>query len=128
MSCWGGLLSRGASLNGVRGVVADGACRDVAEAREYGFPVFARSVTVLGTVKRFAGDLGVPVRVGGITVYDGDLVVGDADGVVAIPAAAAAEVIARADRRVVAEKRILEQVRAGASTVDIYDLPGTVRS
>ncbi|MGX6745716.1 RraA family protein [Streptomyces xantholiticus] len=42
MSCWGGILSLGASIRGVRGVVADGVCRDVAEARELGFPVFSR--------------------------------------------------------------------------------------
>ncbi|MGW0207611.1 RraA family protein [Streptomyces sp. NPDC003233] len=41
MSCWGGILSLGAARRGARGVVADGVCRDVAEARELGFPVFS---------------------------------------------------------------------------------------
>lgn len=122
----GEILAVAAQVRGVLGVVVDGGVRDSVELSALGFPVFARSVTVLGTVKRFTGDFGVPVRVGGIIVHDGDLVVGDADGVVAIPAAVAAELIARADRRVADEKGILEQLRAGASTVDIYDLPGTV--
>jgi regulator of RNase E activity RraA len=45
VSCWGGLLSLGSVRQGVAGVVADGACRDVAEARSYGLPVYARAVT-----------------------------------------------------------------------------------
>jgi 4-hydroxy-4-methyl-2-oxoglutarate aldolase len=123
---WGEILAVAAQVRGIRGLVVDGGVRDSAELAGLGFPVFARSITVLGTVKRFTGDFGVPVHVGGITVHDGDLVVGDADGVVAIPAAVAAEVIARADRRVAAEKGILERIRAGASTVDIYGLQATV--
>ncbi|MGI8985709.1 MAG: RraA family protein [Nocardioidaceae bacterium] len=47
VSCWGGLLSLGASRRGIRGVIVDGACRDVDEARELGFPVFARATTPL---------------------------------------------------------------------------------
>jgi len=47
VSCWGGLLSLGASRRGIRGVIVDGACRDVDEAGELGFPVFARATTPL---------------------------------------------------------------------------------
>lgn len=59
--------------------------RDVAEVRELGFPVFARGVIPVPGVKGAAGELNRPVRCGGVTVYAGDIVVADEEGVVVTP-------------------------------------------
>ena len=80
----------------------DGVIRDVAEARERGFPVLARGVLPIPGAKDALGVLGGPVRVGGVEVHPGDLVVGDEEGIVVVPNARAAAVLeaarARADK------------------------------
>lgn len=81
----GGILSYYAASIGVVGVVIDGAVRDVAELREREFPVYARGVTHRGPYKDGPGEINVPVSVGGMVVRPGDVVVGDQDGLLAIP-------------------------------------------
>jgi 4-hydroxy-4-methyl-2-oxoglutarate aldolase len=120
---WGEILAVAAGQRGVLGLVIDGGVRDVAEQATLGFPVFARHVTVVGTGKEHPGRFGVPVRVGGVVVRPGDLVVGDADGVVVIPAASVDATLERADARVTAERRALEAIRSGVMTLDYYQLP-----
>jgi regulator of RNase E activity RraA len=114
VSCWGGLLSLGASLRGVRGVVADGACRDVGEARDLGFPVFARGripVTARGRLQQRA--TGVPVQVAGREVAPGDVVVADETGVVFVPRDRAVEVLTAAEAIARREQEIAADLRAG---------------
>lgn len=110
VAVWGGLMTAGAVANGHAGAVLDGGVRDLTEIRrDYGFPVYARSVspgTTLGRYKTLASQ--VPVRVGGILVHPGDLIVGDVDGVVVVPQARAAEVLAMAQD---IDARELEQAR-----------------
>jgi regulator of RNase E activity RraA len=110
VAVWGGLMTAGAVANGHAGAVLDGGVRDLVEIRrDYGFPVYARSVspgTTLGRYKTLASQ--VPVRVGGILVHPGDLIVGDVDGVVVVPQARAAEVLAMAQD---IDARELEQAR-----------------
>lgn len=85
--CWGGLLSLGAKVRGVAGVVADGPVRDIDEARAYDFPVFCRSLTARTARGRVAElDTGEPVRIGDVTVATGDYVIADASGVVFVAA------------------------------------------
>lgn len=112
VAVWGGLMTAGAVANGLAGAVLDGAVRDVAEIRrDFGFPVFARSAspgTTLGRYKTI--DSQVTVRVGGILVAPGDIVVGDVDGVVVVPRAKAAEVLELAreiDRREAEQTRLI---------------------
>ncbi|MEO6012505.1 MAG: RraA family protein [Devosia sp.] len=87
VAVWGGLMTAGAVANRHEGAVLDGALRDIVEIRrDYDFPVFARSVspgTTLGRFKTIASN--VPVTVGGIEIHPGDIMVGDVDGVVAVP-------------------------------------------
>jgi regulator of RNase E activity RraA len=81
VSSWGGIVSVGAAVRSIRGVVADGACRDVSQARELGFPVFARArvpVTARGRLRQKS--VGEPVVVGDVTVRPGDVVMADEDG------------------------------------------------
>jgi 4-hydroxy-4-methyl-2-oxoglutarate aldolase len=125
---WGEVLAVAAQQQDLTGLVIDGGVRDVAELAALDFPVFARHVTVVGTGKVHAGTFAVPVHVAGANVEPGDLVVGDADGVVVIPAADAARTLQSADARVAAEQRALDALRAGATTLDLYGLPGEARS
>lgn len=95
VATWGGLMTAGAVVNGLEGAVLDGGVRDVEEIeRDFGFPVFARSVTPATTVGRFKTvSANEPVVVGGVTVNPGDLIVGDRDGVVVVPADMVDEVL-----------------------------------
>ncbi|WP_439891134.1 RraA family protein [Ralstonia sp. 25C] len=81
----GGILTYYAARIGLAGVVIDGAVRDVAELREREFPVYARGVTHRGPYKDGPGEINVPISVGGMVVNPGDVVVGDQDGLLAIP-------------------------------------------
>ena len=121
---WGEVLAVAAQHRGIAGLVIDGEVRDVDEMQAMDFPVFSRSVTVVGTVKSYPGDMGGPVRVGGITVNNGDLVVGGTDGVIVLPAHAVESTIANADARMADEKSVIAEIRSGASTLDPYSLPG----
>src|SRR5206468_3484334 len=96
---WGGVLSLAAAVRGVRGVIVDGACRDVDEIRDLGLPVYARAAvarTARGRLAEVAWD--VPVSIGGATVAPGDHVLADGSGLVVIPAARKADVLAAAQR------------------------------
>ena len=110
VAVWGGLMTAGAVANGHAGAVLDGGVRDLVEIRrDYGFPVYARSVspgTTLGRYKTVAAQ--VPVQVGGVIVRPGDLVVGDVDGVVVVPQEHAATVLALAQE---IDARELEQAK-----------------
>lgn len=114
MGAWGGLLSLAASLHGVGGVVVNGACRDVDEARELRFPTFAhRSVqrTARGRVHEVA--TGEPIELVGIRVATGDIIMADGSGVVCVPAARAADVVARAEQIRDREREMQRALTAG---------------
>ena len=110
VAVWGGLMTAGAVANGHAGAVLDGGVRDLVEIRrDYGFPVYARDVspgTTLGRYKTVASQ--VPVRVAGIMVHPGDLIVGDVDGVVVVPKGKASEVLKMAQE---IDARELEQAK-----------------
>lgn len=110
VAVWGGLMTAGARANKHEAAVLDGAVRDITEIRrDYDFPVFARAAspgTSLGRYKTVA--MNEPALIGGITVHPGDIIVGDLDGVVVVPHAQAAEVLAMA-REI--DQRELEQAK-----------------
>lgn len=111
---WGGILSLGAHCSGIEGIVIDGACRDIDEARELGLPIYGRA----GTPRTARGRIielafGEPVTICGITVSPGDYIIADGSGIVVIPLAYAETVIAGAEKIVAREKLMAEQVRAG---------------
>jgi 4-hydroxy-4-methyl-2-oxoglutarate aldolase len=119
---WGEVLAMAAQARGITGLVIDGGVRDTVEMAGLGFPVFSRHVSVRGTRKLFRGAVGVEVEAGGIPVRPGDLVVGDADGVVVFPHEVAARVVDEADGRVAKEADIMGRLKAGDTTLDIYGL------
>jgi regulator of RNase E activity RraA len=114
VSSWGGIVSVGAAVRSVRGVITDGACRDVGQARELGFPVFARDqvpVTARGRLRQKSA--GEPIVVGDVTVRPGDVVMADEGGVVVVPRERATEVLDAARRLAERETAIEAEVRAG---------------
>lgn len=121
---WGEILSRAARARRLAGVVLDGFARDAERLAEVGFPVFARGLCIRGTSKDRdgAGSVGRNVTVGGVTVRNGDLVVGDADGVVVVAAGRVDQVLAAAGERDRKEARIMEQIVQGMTTVNIFQL------
>jgi RraA family protein len=109
----GGILTFYAASIGMAGIVIDGAIRDVAEIRSRVFPVYARGVTHRGPYKDGPGEINVTVSVGGMVVNPGDIVVGDQDGVLAIPQEDAATVIEKARAVLAAEARTMQAMREG---------------
>lgn len=119
VSSWGGIVSVGASVRGVRGVITDGACRDVGQARELGFPVHARAqvpVTARGRLRQKSS--GEPVALGGVVVNQGDVVLADEGGVVVVPRKRAADVLKAAQAVADREAAIEAEVRAGVPLPD----------
>ena len=102
----GGLMRTTCLVKQLGGLVIDGAVRDRLEWAEGGLPVFARGHTHRGPSKDGPGDINVPIACARLAVWPGDLVLGDADGVIAIPAAEAATVLERAQLHLEKEARI----------------------
>jgi len=109
----GGIITAGAAMLGLAGVVVDGAIRDVAEIRERDFPVFARGVNHRGPYKNGPGEINVPVSIGGMVVQPGDIIVGDQDGLLAFPASEAATLIDKALAQQKKEDQQMEEIRQG---------------
>jgi 4-hydroxy-4-methyl-2-oxoglutarate aldolase len=118
---WGELLSTAAQARSAAGALMDGAVRDIKAIRQMGFPVFHGGIGPLDTKGRgrvIAID--IPVRCAGVTVASGDLVFGDADGVVIVPRAVEENVLALAFEKIRAEKRTLDDLRAGEKLADVF--------
>lgn len=98
---------------GIAGVVVDAAVRDSLEIEEMGFPVFSVGTNPNGPTKLVPGRIGHPVSVGGVTVCAGDLVVGDADGVVVIERDAVAALMPLADKKVKDEATRIAAIQRG---------------
>lgn len=109
----GGILSFYAAHVGVVGVVVDGAIRDVAEIRERDFPVYARGVTHRGPYKDGPGEINVPISVGGMVVNPGDIVVGDQDGLLAIPQQGVQQLIEKARAHLETEAQTIRAMKEG---------------
>jgi regulator of RNase E activity RraA len=119
---WGELLSTAARARGSPGCVTDGLVRDVRQIRAMGFAVFHGGIGPLDTKGRgrmMARD--VPVQCGGVHVVSGDIVFGDADGVVVIPRAREAEVIARAREKVQGEDNTRAELERGRLLAEVFE-------
>ncbi|WP_405770832.1 fumarylacetoacetate hydrolase family protein [Streptomyces sp. NBC_00080] len=119
----GDILALRAQRRGAAGVVTDGAVRDSVAVAGLGLPVYAAGShpSVLGR-RHVPWDTGVPIACGGALVQPGDLIVGDADGVVVVPPDLAEELIADCREQERQERFITEQVAAGESVDGLYPL------
>jgi 4-hydroxy-4-methyl-2-oxoglutarate aldolase len=118
---WGELLSTAAKVRGAAGCLTDGYVRDVRQIRQMGFPVFHAGIAPLDSKGRGkVAEIDVPIECGGVRVLPGDLVVGDADGVVVVPQAVEAEALDRAFAKVRGENRTREELERGAKLADVF--------
>lgn len=122
---WGEVLSCAAAERGIAGVVINGCVRDLLRLAEVGIPVFARGSAIRGTDKHpdGTGAINADLVVGEIVVHPGDWVIGDEDGVVVLPQADLATVVAAGKSRAEKEAGFMDQLRRGKRTLDLYGFP-----
>lgn len=119
---WGEIATVAAMERGIKGLIIDGGVRDTQAIKSLGFPVFCRSISIKATTKKLLGYINHPITCGGVTVNPGDIVLGDADGVVVIKREDVEEVIKRAAERENFERRVIEELRKGKLTIDLLNL------
>lgn len=112
---FGGLLGAGCIARGITGVVIDGSLRDVAEFEELGLPVYSRGVSPAGPYKHGPGTVGAAVACGSVVCHPGDVIVGDADGLIVLPADALADLVPKV------EAQAAYEIELKAGLVDAAD-------
>jgi 4-hydroxy-4-methyl-2-oxoglutarate aldolase len=118
---WGELLSTAARARKAAGCLTDGFVRDVKLIRKMRFPVFHGGIAPLDSKGRgMVAEIDVPIRCGGVAVSPGDLVVGDADGVIVVPRAIEAEALDKAFAKVRAENDTRAELERGAKLADVF--------
>ena len=123
---FGELSATSLVARGVAGCVIDGGCRDVRLVEAAGLPVFARFVTPEDSTWRWqVTATQQPITIGTVRIEPGDWVVGDEDGVVVVPGAIAAEVLAAAEEKVGTENEIRAAVRDGMLPLEAFERYGT---
>jgi 4-hydroxy-4-methyl-2-oxoglutarate aldolase len=124
---FGDLLATSLRSRGVAGLVIDAGVRDVNDLTAMQFPVWSRVIGAQGTVKASPGSVNIPVVCGSVFINPGDVIVADADGVVAVPRERASEVARLSQERAAKEEKTRERLRAGELGVDIYGLRAKLR-
>lgn len=119
---FGDVLANACQAKGIAGLVTDTGVRDTAELRKLGFPVFSYSVSIKGTVKETIGPLAEPVLIGGELVRPGDVIRGDADGLVVVRREDLADAIRLSQEREEAEAAYIAAYRAGRNVIDVSNL------
>ncbi len=118
---WGELLSTASRARGAAGCVTDGMVRDIRAIRALRFPVFHGGIAPLDSKGRGkVAEIDTPIHCGGVAVSSGDLVVGDADGVVVVPQAVEDEALRRAFAKVTGENSTRDELAAGAKLADVF--------
>lgn len=121
----GCILAARLQARGCAGLVTDGGFRDSPEIADLGMPAFhQRPSAPTNLTKHHAVALNEPIACGGVSVFPGDTLVGDNEGVVCIPAHLTAEVAAEAAEMTVFEDYVMEMVKGGASSYGLYPPTG----
>ncbi len=123
---FGEVLAVDCQAHHLAGLVTTGSVRDTEAIIRRGFPVFSAGISVRGTAKATLGQINHPISVGGILVYPGDYVLGDADGVVIVPHDRIAEAIAASNAREEKERHVMERLAQGETLFDIYGYQQTL--
>ena len=111
----GEIMCQFAKKKGIAGLVLDGPIRDVETIYNMEFPVYATGSNPGGPYKEGPGEINVPISCGGVDVRPGDIIVGDADGIVVIPPADAPEVLQKARKLFASEQVKLQAIAEGKS-------------
>jgi len=119
---FGDVLANACLARGIAGLVTDTGVRDTAEIRRLGLPVFSRSISIKGTVKETLAPLNEPVTVGGQVIRPGDIVRGDADGVVVVRREDLDFAITSSQAREDAEAGFIEQYKQGKTPLEVSNL------
>jgi 4-hydroxy-4-methyl-2-oxoglutarate aldolase len=119
---WGEVLTTAAQARRIAGLVIDGGVRDVDQIHDHRFPAFSSTVALRGAGKQRDGTVGQPIHCGGVLVELGDWVVGDADGVVIVPAATLPDVVNAARVRARKEAEMFDALRRGKTTIELLGL------
>ncbi len=119
---WGEIMTHAAMQRQISGLIIDGCVRDSKEIIELGFPVFCKGLCIKGTSKRKNSQqqTGIPVSIGEVTVIPGDLIVGDADGVVALPLNEVDEIMRIAEEREKRENDFIVSIKKGKTTIELF--------
>jgi len=119
---FGDVLANACLARGIAGLVTDTGVRDTVEIRRLGLPVFSRSISIKGTVKETIQPINQPVLIGGELVRPGDIINGDADGVVVVRKEDLAYAIEQSQAREQAEQGYIEQYKAGKTPIEVSRL------
>ena len=122
---WGELLSTACLAKGVRGIVMTACCRDMWALGQMNFPVFGIGCTPADSAGRLdVVRIGQPIAIDGVTIKNGDYVLGDVDGVVVVPNEHADEAIRLACEKVSGENTVREELRAGVPVAEVFKKHG----
>lgn len=122
VAVWGELASNSAMMMGVKGVVIDGAIRDIDDIKALNFPAFARTAVPNAGEPKGYGGIGIEITVGGQTVRTGDWIIGDESGLIVVPKEKAVEVANRALAVHENEDRTREEIRRGSTLSKVNEL------
>ena len=125
---FGELLATSCQAHGITGLVIDAGVRDVLDLTSMQFSVFSKAISSQGTVKESAGSVNIDVVCAGAAVHPGDVIVGDADGVVVVQRREVGEVVHLCEERLTKEAKNRELLRAGRLGLDMYGLRAKLKA